>query len=166
MFEIDGYFIRGDWTVQGQLSYGQQKRTAITLDANGNAQDARWYGASALAAYKVTPVFELIGRADYLNNSKNGGGLLGYTAADDRNGIGPDATLGCDPDAGGNIDGCNKGTNRTALSLGLNYLYNLNTTFKAEARFDQANLPVFLDVQTGEYRKSNTVFGTSVVVSF
>ena len=111
-------------------------------------------------------MFELIGRADYINNSKNGGGLLGYTAADDRNGIGPDATLGCDPDVGGNIDGCNKGTNRTALSLGLNYLYNLNTTFKAEARFDQANLPVFLDVKTGEYRKSNTVFGTSVVVSF
>ena len=37
---------------------------------------------------------------------------------------------------------------------------------KAEARLDRANLPVFLDVKTGEYRKNNAVFGTSVVVSF
>lgn len=166
LFEIDGYFIRGDWTVQGQLSYGQQKRTAITLDADGNAQDARWYGASGLVGYKFMPRWELIGRVDYLNNSKNGGGLLGYTLSDDRNGIGPDATLGCDPDTAATVDGCNKGANRTALSMGLSWLYNVNTTFKAEARFDQASLPVFLDVKTGEYRKSNTVFGTSVVVSF
>ena len=166
LFEIDGYFIRGDWTVQGQLSYGQQKRTAITLDANGNAQNARWYGASALAAYKFMPRWEMIGRVDYLNNSKNGGGLLGYTLSDDRNGIGPDATLGCDPDTAASVDGCNKGANRTALSLGLSWLYNVNTTFKAEARFDQANLPVFYDFKTDTYRKNNTVFGTSVVVSF
>ena len=166
LFEIDGYFIRGDWTVQGQLSYGQQKRTAITLDANGNAQNARWYGASALAAYKFMPRWEMIGRVDYLNNSKNGGGLLGYTLSDGRNGIGPDATLGCDPDTAASIDGCNKGANRTALSLGLSWLYNVNTTFKAEARFDQANLPVFYDFKTDTYRKNNTVFGTSVVVSF
>ena len=26
LFEIDGYFIRGDWTVQGQLSYGTRRR--------------------------------------------------------------------------------------------------------------------------------------------
>ena len=166
LFEIDGYFIRGDWTVQGQLSYGQQKRSAITLDANGNAQNARWYGASALAAYKFMPRWEMIGRVDYLNNSKNGGGLLGYTLSDDRNGIGPDATLGCDPDTAASVDGCNKGANRTALSLGLSWLYNVNTTFKAEARFDQANLPVFYDFKTDTYRKNNTVFGTSVVVSF
>mgnify|MGYP000753589882 CR=1 FL=1 len=25
LFEFDAYFIRGDWTVQGQLSYGQQQ---------------------------------------------------------------------------------------------------------------------------------------------
>ena len=166
LFEIDGYFIRGDWTLQGQLSYGQQKRTAITLDANGNAQDARWYGASGLVGYKFMPRWELVGRVDYLNNSKNGGGLLGYTLADGHNGIGPDATLGCDPDTAVSGDGCNKGANRTALSLGLSWLYNVNTTFKAEARFDQANLPVFHDLKTDTYRKSNNVFGTSVVVSF
>jgi hypothetical protein len=166
LFEVDGYFIRGDWTVQGQLSYGQQKGAAISADpVTGELRDARWYGASGLVAYKLSPVFELIGRADYINNSKNGGGLLGYTAADDRNGIGP-AVIGTDAMGDPVYGDTEKGANRTALSLGLNYLYNLNTTFKAEARFDQANLPVFLDVKTGEYRKSNTVFGTSVVVSF
>jgi len=53
-----------------------------------------------------------------------------------------------------------------ALTLGASWLFNLNTTFKAEARFDQANLPVFLDIKTGEYRKSNSVLGAAVVVSF
>jgi hypothetical protein len=156
LFEIDGYFIRGDWTVQGQLSFGQQRRAAVTEDpTTGELRDARWYGASALAAYKLTPRWELTARADYLNNRKNGGGLLGYTAADDRNGIGPDP-FG-DPE---------KGANRSALSLGLSWLYNVNTTFKAETRLDRASLPVFLDVKTGEYRKSNALFGTSVLVSF
>ncbi len=59
-----------------------------------------------------------------------------------------------------------RGANRSALSLGMSYLYNLNTTFKAEVRLDRADLPVFLDVKSGNYRKSNTLFGTSVVVSF
>jgi len=166
LFEVDGYFIRGDWTVQGQLSYGQQKGSAITADpTTGDLRDARWYGASALAAYKFMPRWELIGRADYLNNSKNGGGLLGYTAADSRNGIGPGVD-GVDATGAPIYGDAEKGANRTALSLGLSWLYNVNTTFKAEARFDQANLPVFYDVKTETYRKRNSVFGTSVVVSF
>ncbi len=167
LFEADGYFIRGDLTVQGQLSYGAQKQAAITADpVTGALRDAHWWGASTLLAYKFIPRWEAVGRLDYLNNSKNGGGLLGYTAADSRNGIGPDATLVCDPAVAGNPAGCDKGANRMALSLGLSFLYNLNTTFKAEARFDNASLPVFLDVRTGQYRKSNALFGSSVVVSF
>ena len=70
---------------------------------------------------------------------------------------------GIGPDPAGDPE---RGANRMALSIGANYLYNLNTTFKAEARFDRADLPVFLDVKTGSYRKTNAVFGTSVVVSF
>jgi hypothetical protein len=155
LFEADAYFIRGDFTWQGQLSFGKQKYASITPAADGSLRDAQWWGASTLLAYKFMPRWEVVGRLDYLNNHKNGGGLLGYTASDDRNGIGPDLA--------GDLD---KGANRTALSLGLSWLYNLNTTFKAEARFDNANLPVFLDVKTGTYRKSNAVFGTSVVVSF
>ncbi len=164
LFEFDAYFIRGDFTWQGQLSYGTQKAAAITADPEtGALRDARWMGASTLMAYKFIPRWEVTGRLDYLQNKRNGGGLLAYTAADDRNGIGPDPRLRCDD---GWVEGCDKGTNRMALSVGLSYLYNLNTVLKAEARFDRANLPVFLDVRTGAYRKSNAVFGTSVVVSF
>jgi hypothetical protein len=157
LFELDGYFIRGDWTVQGQVSLGMQRKASITPDPDtGELRDARWWGLSGLAAYKFTPRLEGTVRADYLNNKKNGGGLLGYTYADDRNGIGPDPTGG-DP---------SKGANRYALTVGMSYLVNPNTTVKAEYRLDRANLPVFLDVGSGNYKKSNHLLGASVVVSF
>ena len=156
LFEADAYFIRGDLTWQGQLTYGRQRAAAITADpTTGELRDAHWTGLSTLLAYKLIPRWEVTGRLDHVRNAKNGGGMLGYTVADDRNGWGPDQAG--DPE---------KGTNRTALALGLSWQYNLNTTFKAEARFDRANLPVFLDIKTGEYRKSNSLFGTSVVVAF
>ncbi len=156
LFEVDAYFIRGDWTLTGQVSYGQQKNGAITADpVTGELRDSRWYGASVLAAYKITPRLEAIARLDYLNNKKNGGGLLGYTFADDRNGIGPD--LAGDPE---------KGANRMALSIGMGYLFNANTTFKAEYRIDRASQPVFLYASDGSFRKSNHLFGASVVLSF
>ncbi len=155
LFEFDAYFIRGDVTVQGQVSLGQQKKASITPSASGALRDARWWGLSALGAYKFDPRLEGIVRVDYINNKKNGGGLLGFTFADDRNGIGPDPAG--DP---------NKGANRAALSVGLSYAFNLETTIKAEYRLDRANLPVFLDVKSGGYRKSNNLFGTSVVVAF
>lgn len=156
LFEFDAYFIRGDWTWQGQLSLGQQKKAAITADpVTGELRDAKWWGLSTLLAYKFTPRFETTARLDHIHNKKNGGGLLGYNFADDRNGWGPDP-----------LGDAERGANRTALSLGASYLFNLNTTFKAEFRHDRANLPVFMDVKTGEYRKSNNLLGTSVVVSF
>jgi hypothetical protein len=155
LFEFDAYFIRGDWTAQGQLSYGRQKKASITPAADGTLRDAQWWGASGLLGYKFTPRFEGIIRADYIGNEKNGGGLLGYTLADDRNGIGPDPNG--DPD---------RGANRFALSLGVSYLFDLNTTFKAEYRLDRADLPVFLYVHDGSYRKSNGVVGASVVVAW
>lgn len=156
LFEFDAYFIRGDWTVQGQLSVGGQKGAAITPDPDtGGLRDARWTGVSALAAYKFTPRFEGIARVDHVRNARNGGGLLGYTLADDRNGIGPDP-MG-DP---------NVGTNRTALSFGLSYLYDANTTFKAEYRLDRASLPVFWNVRDDSYSKNNSLFGASVLVAF
>ena len=155
-FEVDGYFIRGDWTVQGQVSVGQQKSASVTADpVTGELRDAKWWGASVLAAYKITPRLEGIVRADYINNKKNGGGLLGYSFSDGRNGIGPDPAG--DPEIG---------ANRTALSFGLSYAFNPNTTMKAEYRLDRASQPVFVDVRDGSYKKSNHLFGTSVVVSF
>ncbi len=156
LFEFDAYFIRGDWTVQGQFSYGQQKNAAITADpVTGDLRTAKWWGLSGLAAYKWDPRFETTARVDFINNKKFGGGLLGYNFADDRNGIGPD--VAGDPE---------KGANRTAITLGASYLFNLNTTFKVEYRIDRANLPVFVDVKDGSYSKTNQLFGASVLVSF
>jgi hypothetical protein len=164
LFELDGYFIRGDWTVQGQVSVGQQKSAGVTADPiTGELRDAKWWGLSALAAYKLSPRLEGIVRADYINNKKNGGGLLGYNFEDARNGIGPDANLGC---ATAWVDGCDIGANRTALSFGLSYAFNPNTTMKAEYRLDRASQAVFVDVRDGSFKKTNHLFGTSVVVAF
>lgn len=165
LFEIDGYFIRGDWTVQGQASVGRQKRAAITPDpVTGDLRTAKWWGLSGLAAYKFTPRFEGTARADYIRNSENGGGLLTFAGADDRNGIGPSGTLDCPTDP--TTAGCGKGANRSALTLGLSYLLNLNTTFKAEYRLDRASRKVFVDVDDGSFHRTNHLLGTSVVVAF
>ncbi|WP_428507481.1 DUF3138 family protein [Roseateles sp.] len=166
LFELDGYFIRGDWTVQGQLSLGQQKRAAITPDPEtGALRTAQWLGLSGLAAYKFSPRVEGIARLDWLKNDKHGGGLLGY-GADPRNGIGP-AIVGRDVDSGELIFGdAEKGATRTALSLGLNYLYDLNTSFKLEYRLDRANVSVFEQVKDGSFRKSNSLLGAAMVVKF
>jgi hypothetical protein len=165
LIEVDGYFIRGDWTLQGQLSYGYQKDAAITADANGGFQTASWYGLSTLAAYKITPRLEAVGRFDYLYNGSNGGGLLGYGISGG-NGIGPNGNLGCVQGAPAIDPGCNKGASRYALALGMNYVFNQYTMFKAEYRYDWSNLSVFENVSDGSYRKDNNVLGASVVVSF
>ena len=155
MLEVDGYFIRGDWTLQGQVSVGKQKNAAVTADPiTGDLRNSQWWGASGLAAFKFTPRLEGIARLDYINNKKNGGGLLGYTAADGRNGIGPD--VAGDPEVG---------ANRYALAFGMQYLFNLNTTFKAEYRMDRASLPVF-EYGTGSFKKTNHLLGGSMVLSF
>jgi hypothetical protein len=175
LFEIDGYFIRGDWTAQGQISFGRQKAAAIMPDADGNFRTAKWTGLSGLVGYYINPRLQLLARADYIKNKSAGGGLFTYTGyypefgvdgpyGDNRNGIGPDPTLGCDADS--TLAGCDKGANRYALSLGLKYNFNLNTTFKLEYRRDGANIPVFYDVATDSYKKSNDLFGASVVLSF
>lgn len=175
LFEADAYFIRGDLTLQGQVGFGHQKDAAVIPDANGNAQDARWVGASGLAAYKIDPRLELVARADYIKNDKNGGGLLGYTGyfggtdpngvntvnADVNNGIG--ARASCDPaDATTNC----KGANRAALAVGFNYALTENAVLKAEYRYDWASQPVFFDYQSGSFRRNNHLLGTQLVLSF
>ena len=164
LFEADAYFIRGNLTLQGQVGVGRQKDAAITPDPiTGNPRDAQWWGVSGLAAYKFVPRWEATARLDYINNSKNGGGLLQYSTADGRNGIGPDANLGCSTAW---VDGCDVGANRYALAIGLSYLFNASTTIKTEYRIDRATQPVFLNTKDGTYSKSNQLLGASVVVSF
>jgi hypothetical protein len=160
LFEVDTFFIRGDWTLQGQASYGRQHDAAIAVSENGNLQDAQWWGVSALAAYKFTPRLEGVVRADYIDNHKNGGGLLGF-GQDYVNGIGQAI------DSTGNVaNPFGNGANRYALSLGGNYRFNEYTLFKLEYRLDFANKDVFLYQRTGEFKDNNQLFGASVVVSF
>ena len=94
-------------------------------------------------------------RLDYLNNKKNGGGLLGYTFADDRNGIGPD--INGDP---------NKGANRTALSLGLSYAFNLETTIKAEYRSTAPTCRCSSTSRAAATARATTSSAPPVVVAF
>lgn len=163
LLEFDAYFVRGDWSVFGQVSYGQQKKAAI-FNSDGQLRDARWWGLSTTVGYKITPRLESVLRADYIANKRNGGGLLGYTSDDGLNGIG----RGFNED-GSFAKGESVGSNRWALSLGMNYLYDENTILKLEFRHDGASQPVFM-TQSGldprGWRKSNQMLGASVVVKF
>jgi hypothetical protein len=181
MFEVDGYFTRGDLTLQGQLGAGRKPLASAT---GGTAQ---WWGLSALAGYKLTPRLQAVARLDYIANRSNGGGVFGSvssgcldaTGADDsasgcansvvslgdyRNGFGPTPQDAFDYATG--VTSSLRGVNRYALSTGFNYLVNPSTTWKMELRFDGASGPVFLNVKDGSYKKSNTLLGSSVVVSF
>jgi hypothetical protein len=165
--ELDAWYLRGDWTFNGHVSYGSQKKAAITADpVTGDLRDSQWYAASALAAYKFTQRVEGVLRADYVYNKKNGGGLLDYTFSDFGNGIGPGV------DATGTVVDGEKGANRYAITAGLNYAYNSNVTFKFEYRYDGADQAVFgnkdalLTGTNPKYLKNNSLFGTAAVFSF
>jgi hypothetical protein len=173
LIEVDGYFTRGDWNFQGQISYGRQSAN----EYNGYSADkSTWYGFSSLASYKITPRLEAIARLDYLSNSKNGGGVFGSTfggvckdingedanCPDGRNGFGSgmvfDGTewLVADP---------SKGTNRSALSMGLSYALMPGVVVKGEYRYDRSSGNVF-KTSDEEYKRENHVIGVSTVVSF
>jgi hypothetical protein len=145
LFEMDGYYARGDWSLGGQISYGTQEEAAV------NGKDAQWVGASATVAYNITPRLQFALRGDYIQNEENGGGLFGYQA-DSSNGI-------------GDADGDDKGANRYAASLGLKYLLNEKTSLKFEYRMDGASEDVFEDAD-GEAKDTNNIFGAAIVVSF
>lgn len=169
LFEVDGYYTRGDLTMQGQIGTG----TAEGLASNGGT--ARWSGVSGLLGYKLTNRLQLTGRADYIANSTNGGGVYGTAfdaidgpTKDSRNGFGPSQAVDADP---------NKGVNRYALTVGLNYLisanhtpgsglWNTGTWFKTELRYDAADGQVFLAPDRINYKKDNLMFSTSLVFAF
>ncbi|OIQ68200.1 hypothetical protein GALL_502120 [mine drainage metagenome] len=162
MFETDGYLNLGDWGYYGQISAGQQTGAAY------NGDTAKWYGLSGMLTYNFTPRFLGFARFDYLNNSKNGGGLAGgYLVGfqDGNNGFGPGEVY--DPASGAwSVVDPNTGANRYALSLGWNYLLTESTTLKMEYRYDRSNLDTFYNVSDGSYKKSNNLLAASLVVSF
>jgi opacity protein-like surface antigen len=161
LFEVDGYYTRGKLNLQAQLGAGHQKDASVSPDPDtGALRDAIWAGASALASYKVTPRLELALRADYLLNHWNGGGLLAFSSADDRNGIGPDP-MG-DP---------SKGADRYAVTAGLNYAFTANASLKGEYRLDGATRPVFRasddeDPALVDYARLNHLVSGSLVLFF
>ncbi len=163
IFEFDAYFIRGDFTAQGQLSWGRQAKASVTAAADGELRTAYWSGLSGLLAYKFEPRLEGVVRADYIFNKKNGGGLLTYASPDNVNGIGYSMK---DADGDGSPDNINRGVNRGALTLAANYAFNLNTVLKCEYRYDWATGEVFANTKDGGFKKSNQLIATSVVVSF
>ena len=173
IFEVDGAFIRGDLTLQGMAVTGRQKRSA----SNGFLGEyAKWSGISGLVAYKLSPRFETIARFDYIYNKGNGGGVLGSTfggtckdtldgdtnCPDGRNGFG--SGLVFDGSKWVVLDP-NQGSNRYALSLGLNYALRTGVNLKAEYRYDRSTSNTFLDAD-GNYRRDNHVLGFSSVLSF
>ena len=114
-----------------------------------------------MMAYKITPRFEALLRADYINNAKNGGGLLGYSFDDGINGIGRGVLAD-----GSLAKGDSVGTNRYALSMGMSYRVDENATLKLEYRLDGASQPVFSNPDATRYSKTNHLLGASMVVSF
>jgi len=164
-FEIDGYYNGPGWTAQGQFAIGSQISGAVTPDpATGALRDSHWWGVSGLFTYRLMPRLEAIVRADYLNNSGNGGGLYG-SGADARDGIGPEM-IGRGADGRLLFRNADLGANRYALAVGLNYVFNANVSFKAEYRLDHATLPVFEVINEGNFRRSNHLFGAAMVLSF
>ena len=160
----DGGFSRGDWQANGQITLGQLKEGAY---AGGKAS---WTGLSGLVGYKLTPRLQLLARADYIENRKNGGGtyVANYlnnpldvldTGATAGTGLGPEL------DSDGAIVDPTVGANLTRLSLGTNFLLNATTQWKTEVRFDQSSGYNFTDDQ-GAFKRDKTSIGTSLVVSF
>lgn len=161
---LDGGYTRGDWQFNGQMTLGQLKNGAY---AGG---DASWTGLSGLVGYKLTPRMQLLARADFFENRKNGGGtyvsnylnnpldVLG-TGATAGSGLGPEL------DSSGAVTDPTVGANLTRLSLGTNYLLNATTQWKSEIRFDQSTGYNFTS-ENGSPKRDKTTFGTSLVVSF
>lgn len=83
------------------------------------------------------------------------------SCGDYRNGFGP----GID-NVTGLISDPNKGANRYALTLGMNYSLTPNAVLKFELRRDGSSENTFYDVPSKTYKKDNLMFGASTVVSF
>ena len=94
--EVDFWYTKGDLTFNAQLEGSRHKASAY------NGGDASHIGVSALAAYKLTPQWEAVVRADWYNNSKNGGGGPAFVFGDCSVGTVP-VTVNLDLDGSGVI---------------------------------------------------------------
>ena len=175
--EADYWYTRGDLTLNAQIEGSWHRNGAF------NGGDASHTGVSALAAYKLSPEWEAHIRGDWLSNTKNGGGnpaiLIGGLCPDDgsgtatlaqrcgdyRNGFGPGVVFNSTSGLW-ELGDINRGTKRTALTLGMNYQFHDNGLVKIEYRYDHSDLNSFVDQKDGSYKKSNSLFGVQTVVKF
>ena len=172
-FEVDGNFTRGTFNGNLQFVVGTQQNGAYSPDANGNAQDSRWYGMSLLLSERLNPQWSVATRVDYLNNQANGGGIFTlsqansgnppsaagtppFTTGDWINGFGPDAT---DPTG-------QTGTNRAALAVSATYHVSQNASLRAELRRDFASSAAFYDYNSGNMTSANNVVALQALVNF
>ena len=166
--EVDGSILRGKHSTYLELVAGQQNGGAF------NGGKSQWLGTSLQYAYKLTPRFELSGRADYIYNAKNGGGTYNLATNDP----GKSVDINGNPSTGDFINGFgpgdpnaadydpNKGANRSAFTFAMNYNYAINVAFRAEYRLDMSNKHSFYYFNDGSYRKSNQLFGLQTIVTF
>ncbi len=179
--QADFYHNKGDWSFAGQLDYGKWDKSAT------NGLNAEWIGVSVLAGYKFTPRAEGVLRADFIKNSKNGGGMPGNVFREtfvqtDTNGDGvidalddpafsglndPFSGFGPEIDTGTGLPvDANKGANRYALTATFNYLLDTNVTLRAEYRLDGSSLRTFLNTKDGSYSKTNSLLGLQLLYFF
>ena len=191
--EADAYFIRGDVTLQGQIEGSQWQHagfsgaTTGTFGLSGLAAykftpqlegifradylDNHRGGGGTPATNtgnvnQLCPSGSATGELD-----KNGNPVTdinGDPAAlcgDYRNGFGPGAVY--DASAGvWALGDPNRGSKRSAFTVGLNYQYHLNGLLKTELRYDRSNLNSFYDWSSGGYKKDNLTFSVQTVVSW
>ena len=164
-FEIDGWFTRGDFNGNLQATVGRQ------ADAAFNGGDSQWWGLSALVSQRVTPKLTLAGRADYLNNQKNGGGTFNLASNGPKD-VNGNASVGDFVNGFGAGDpgapdyDPNVGANRYSLSFAATYRLTTNVALRAEYRHDHATTPAFYYYGDQTYRNNNDTFGLQAIVNF
>jgi len=166
--ETDLTYTKDKYQLNAQLDYGQLQKGAW------NGGTAKWYGISLLGYRKWTSAwFGHMGaslRADYLNDTANGGGgsdiLYGTSAAtpagDGANGFG--IAPSCLQASTSNGSAC-KGAAHYDITTDLLFYPTPQITVKLEYRHDQANHAVFL-YSNGSYSRSNDIAATQFIYAF
>jgi len=166
--ETDLTYTKDKYQLNAELDYGQLQKGAW------NGGTAKWYGISLLGYRKWTSAwFGHMGaslRADYLNDTANGGGgsdiLYGTSAAtpagDGGNGFGIDPA--CLQASTSNGSAC-KGAAHYDITTDLLFYPTPQITVKLEYRHDQANHAVFL-YSNGSYSRSNDIAATQFIYAF
>jgi len=163
--ELDLTYTLFETTLNAELDYGRQKEAAW------NGGDAVWWGLSLQGNYKFNDSYAGTLRADYLDNSRNGGGTpnlaFGANGSDNVNGFGIDPICYAAAQANDVTDqgyGC-KGAKRSSLVAAFLYYPTKQTTLKAEYRYDRANIPVFAK-KDGSLVKDNNLLSFQAVYGF